>query len=200
MKPCQPGGGVESPLAKLLEGMTLEGNFYKYHYAPKDGPFNFPLDAQDTLIHLVRDPFENLVSWTFSYLYRKNKPLDTSKAAELASAFIQGSNGTLVKHIKNYRGNEDYCKTHGSKKILIQLEDALEDPEYLINLLRTVLDVSDEAAEDFRTNFNTLKAQMLAVKSGPEDSIRVNTFGDLYYWRNLLTQEDVDKFNALYTE
>lgn len=200
LAPHQPGGGIEASLTNLLSDISLKGHFSKYHYAPKDGPFTLKLHADDVLIHLVRDPLENIVSWTFSYLYRKQKQIDISKNQENASQMIQSSNKFLLDHIKEHKDNQQYVDTHGSSNIHIQFEDALEDPEYLVALLQQTFRIEDEAIEYFKTNFDLLKQQMMTIKSSPDDSIRLNTAGDSYYWRNLLSTEDIALFDKLYRE
>ena len=200
LKPCQPGGGVEAPLLRLLDDIELDGLFYKYHYSPKDGPFRFLLDTSDILIHLCRDRIENMMSWTVSRLHKKKIPLTDEQLISRAKEYIDISHSVLLGNIRDNKKNEARYLLHGGKKVVIQLEEVLQDPEYLITSLRTVLPITDEAAQYFRDNFISLRDRMMAVKSDKKDGILVITSGNNTYWRDRLSAEDITKFDLLYSK
>lgn len=197
MKPAQASGGVEKPLADLLDGLQVkqQGEFKKYH-KQVDTPFTMPLTINDTLLYLHRDPLEHLVSWAFSRIHPKGSEIDPEKIPELAGAIIRPPHKWLAEHVRHYYENERVFNDHAGPKVRLQYEDMLSDPEYLIAQLRAVREINEDRAELFRAKFEELKQRMLQVKSGDLDSIRVNTFGDPRYWHNTLLPEDVARFDA----
>lgn len=194
MKPCQASGGVEAPMLALLPGMEFKGEFLKYH-KKIDGPLHMPLHHDDILMHLVRDPLEHLVSWSFSSIHAKHEQIDEKNMPALANELVGGMLPILRDHIHSYRDNITDFEAHEGRKLLIEYERLIADPEYLITKLREFFTVSGEDAKSYRENFGQIKADMMVTKAGTADSIRVNTFGDVHYWRKILNQESINRFN-----
>lgn len=195
MRPCQASGGVEAPLEHLLKGIDFKGAFYKYH-TKDDHPFILNLQKDDVLLYLSRDIFENAVSWAFSFVYRKHKQLP-SGIAGLARGLIEQPHKNLTRNIQQIKANEACFNNHTGKKVKIECEKMLASPEYLIEQMRQVIDLDDHAVDEFKARFDELKKKMLDVKSAPTDTIRLNTNGNVTYWKDLLGKEMVDKFNKL---
>lgn len=193
LRPCQASGGVEAPMEALIKDIEFRGEFYKYH-KKNDHPLVMPLHREDILIHLVRDPLEHLVSWSFSYMYRKNQQIPVEDIPKLANDLVLSMNKALVDNINNYRENVHDFEAHEGRKLEIQLEKVLEDPEYLIGELRKLFTVSGEDARAYREQFGQIKAGMMAAKS--QDGIRINTFGDPHFWHNTLSADAINRFNT----
>ena len=197
MRPAQASGGVEAPMMKILGDIEFKGEFFKYH-TKKDGPFNMPLDYQDTLIHLVRDPLENLVSWVFSLIYKKNRTAADINKAEHANKFIMEWNSLLARQVRHHKANARVFELHDGAKLLISYEKMLASPAYLVTELQKHFTIANEDIQRYIHEFDALKQSMMNQKSGPNDSIRLNTFGDPTFWHKTLSEEAIAKFDERY--
>ncbi len=195
-RPTQTTGTLEAPTERYLKEIIPEftDEFIKYHLYYAEG--QDPIQLQETILHLVRDPLENIVSWTFSRL----NPRDVSDIIQ-AEDFILSSHQELLDNLGFYRANQIFFGSHEGDKVVINYEEMLTNPQHLIEQLQTVTEVKSRQVEYYKTNFEKIKKDVMALRyvpGSPGEEFRINTFGNLTYWRETLSLAAINRFNELY--
>lgn len=195
-RPTQTTGALEVPIEQYLKRIIPEftDEFIKYHLFYAEG--QNPIHQQDAILHLERDPLENVVSWTFSRL----NPKDASVIIQ-AEDFILSSHQELLDNLGFYKANQVFFGHHEGDKAVINYEEMLSNPEHLIEQLQTIIEVNSRGVAYYKANFEKIKREVMALRyvpGSPGEGLRINTSGDTTYWRDTLSQTAIDRFNELY--
>jgi hypothetical protein len=199
-RPHQPNHQTEQALSDLIQSLGINLNskaFCKFHY-PGHENINILNNENNILIHLTRDPLENLLTLMFTFTQPRHHNYTEEKIANVISTYlIPNVNPGLILQMSKYKANTAFAQTWSGKKINIVHEELLLNPQYLINKLGKIFDLEKARIQFFIDNFERIQNESFKVKS--KDILGCNTSGkDFKYWHNKLSEEAIEKFRIAF--
>ncbi|MAE82006.1 MAG: hypothetical protein CMB80_04675 [Flammeovirgaceae bacterium] len=180
-------------MEEFFPGVGNDLDFRKFH-APSEYGHAIVEKSADTLLMLLRNPVENIVS----YHRAKNKS-EMTHAEEVTMVNNFVSSGEFMLQMSILNVNIRRYASWARNKAILRYEDLMINEEKFCKDMSAAL--STDFSTDFLEQIPILKTKMMNLKTRPTDPFRINTAGnDNFYFRKMLNEMNQEKITTFLLE
>lgn len=183
--PVQPDGHCE--ISDLLPDPENSPVIVKYHKV-NDGGHLVPSDGK--LLLLKRNAIENVLSYMFSNEHEGKKDFDEEYVGEYVNKMIKTD--VFIEYLIWYEENIYFYNLWQKEKSYVNYEDLIKKPEWVFKGLAGFCGYTSGDVDRLMEHYDDHKNKILTYKSQRVDPFRMNTGGQLNYFRNLLNEENLE--------